>query len=292
MSSRRVLAVLRVVLIASTAPPLIAAIAWAQPADEPRQLAEPFRSEYAGEDATGEHVIALWQFNGPEPAADLSGNGHGLTLNGAEFVEGGRFGGALRSYRGWPAEDKPHQARAKNHPNLTPAGAFTIEMWIQPADALRGYPEAFLVDKKYVADHDYQLVLLPESAPDMRQLRMSLGFGSESAMWLSDLVHVLPGQWRHVAFTYDGEGTGAFFVDGSLAGSERKTGYGRIAAGRHDLVLGDRIGSYYHGFPGLMDQVRVTRGAREFTPLKFQLASPRRVFERMEQAELLRFTVT
>ncbi len=290
--SRRVLAVLRMVLLASSVLPLNASIAWAQPADAPRQLAEPFRSEYAGEDATGEHVIALWQFNGPESAADLSGNGHELTLSGAEFVEGGRFGGALRSDRGWPVEDKPHQARTKNNPNLTPTGAFTIEMWLQPADTLREYPEAFLVDKKYVADTDYQITLARETALDMRSLRATLGFGDESATWQSEPIHLPPGQWRHVAFTYDGAGTGAFVADGSPAGSELKTGYGRIAPGGHDLVLGDRIGSYYHGFPGLIDQVRISQGACEFAPVKFELLSPRRVFERMEQAEPLRFGVT
>jgi hypothetical protein len=86
---------------------------------------------------------------------------------------------------------------------------------------------------------------------------MSLGFGNESATWESDLLHVPPGVWKHLAFTYDGAGTGAFFVDGSPAGSERKTDYGRISPGRHDLVLGDRVGSYYHGFPGRIDQVRL-----------------------------------
>jgi hypothetical protein len=255
-------------------------------------LAEPFRTEYAGPDATGEHVLALWQFNSPEPAADVSGNGHELTLRGAGFVPQGRFGGGLRSYRGWPVEDQPHQARAKNNPDLTPAGAFTLELWIQPDDDLRGYPDAFLVDKKYVSDDDYQLVLLRETGPDTRQLRMSLGFGNESATWESDLLHVPPGVWKHLAFTYDGAGTGSFFVDGSLAGSERKTGYGRISPGRHDLVLGDRVGSYYHGFPGRIDQVRLARGVLRFTPIEFALLSPRRVFERMEQIEPLRFGVT
>ena len=270
---------------------LAASVTGAQPEETPLQLAEPFRTEYSGPQATGEHVIALWQFNQPEPAADSSGNEHELSVRGAEFVEGGRFGGALRSYRGWPVEDKPHQARAKRHPSLSPSGPFTIEMWIQPAEELRGYPDAFLVDKKYVSDDDYQLVLMRESASDMRQLRMSLGFGDESASWQSDLLHVPPGVWRHIAFTYDGAGTGAFFVDGSPAGSDRKPGFGRISPGRLDLVLGDRVGSYYHGFPGLIDQVRIARGVLRFTPIEFQLLSPRRVFERMEQAEPLRFSV-
>jgi hypothetical protein len=264
----------------------------AQAAEAELPLAEPFRTEYGGLHATGKHVLALWQFDSPNPATDASGNGHELTLRGAEFVEQGRFGGALRSYRGWPVEDKPHQARAKNSPNLTPAGAFTIELWIQPDDQLREYPDAFLVDKKYVSDDDYQLVLLRETGPDMRRLRMSLGFGDESATWQSDLLHVPPGVWRHIAFTYDGAGTGWFFVDGSPAGSERKTGYGRISPGRHDLVLGDRVGSHYHGFPGRIDQVRLAAGVLRFTPVEFQLVSPRRVFQRMEPVEPLRFAVT
>lgn len=255
-------------------------------------LAEPFRSEYAGPDAAGDHVLALWQFSQPDPAADLSGNGHALTLRGAQFVDQGRFGGALQSYRGWPVEDEPHQARARNHPDLTPRGAFTIELWIQPDEELREYQDAFLIDKKYVSDEDYQLILQQETALDMRRLRMSLGFGNESAVWQSDTLHLPPGTWRHIAFTYDGAGLGEFFVDGSPAGSERKMGYGRLSPGRHDLVLGDRVGSYYRGFPGRIDQVRIAQGVLRFTLLTFEITSARRVFQRMESIEPLLFTVT
>ncbi len=266
---------------------------WAQEGETDVKLAEPFRTEYSGDDATGEHVIALWQFNQPNPAQDLSGNGHDLTLQGAEFVDGGRFGGgALRSFRGWPDTDEPHQARAQNSPDLTPGGAFTIEMWINPAEELRGYAEAFLMDKKYVDDTDYQLILSRETAPDVRRLRMNLGFGGESQTWQSETFRVEPGTWRHIAFTYDGAGTGTFFVDGSVSGSETKVGYGRIAPGRHHLHIGDRVGSLYHGFPGLIDQVRIASGVLEFSPARFELLSDRRVFERMEQAEPLRFTLT
>ncbi len=255
-------------------------------------LAEPFRTEYTGSDATGEHVLALWQFNQPDPAADASGNGHDLTLRGARLVDRGRFGGALRSYRGWPVEDTPHQARAPNHPDLTPPGAFTIELWIQPDEELRDYQDAFLIDKKYVSDEDYQLILQRETAPDVRRLRTSLGFGDESAVWQSDAVYLPPGTWRHIAFTYDGAGLGEFFVDGSPAGSERKVGYGRISPGRHDLVLGDRVGSHYRGFPGRIDQVRIARGVLRFTPIAVEISSTRRVFQRLESIEPLQLTVT
>ncbi|MEA3403126.1 MAG: LamG domain-containing protein, partial [Armatimonadota bacterium] len=256
------------------------------------QLAEPFRSEYSGEDATGEHVIGLWQFNQPEPAADASGNGHELELRGGEFVDGGRFGRALRSQRGWPEVDEPHKAIAQNSPDLSPDGAFTVEMWIQPAEELREYPDAFLLDKRYIDDTDYQLILRREVSPDERQLHMHLGFGDETQTWASETFNVEPGVWRHIAFVYDGAGTGTFYVDGSVRGTETKTGYGRIAPGRRDLHIGDRVGSYYHGFPGLIDQVRICRGALEFSPARFELLSHRRVFVRMEAAEPLRFALT
>ncbi|MGD9496189.1 MAG: LamG-like jellyroll fold domain-containing protein [Armatimonadota bacterium] len=256
------------------------------------QLAEPFRTQYAGEDATGAHVVALWQFDRPDPAADLSGNGHALTLRGAEFVEGGRFGGgALRSYRGWPDVDDPHQARAAADPRLSPQGPFTVEMWLQPAEELPGYPEAFLLDCKYVDDLGYQLILTAETSANTRRLRMNLGLGDRSESWQSDPFTIEPGVWRHVAFTYDGAGTGSFFVDGAAMGSETKAGLRGIAPARHALVIGDRVGSLYHGFPGLIDQVRISAAVLEFRPAAFELVSGRTAYLRMEQAEPIRFAL-
>jgi len=267
-------------------------IAMAQEGEETVQLAEPFRTEYAGDDATGDHVIALWQFNQPDPAADASGNGHDLELRGGEFVDGGRFGGgALKSGRGWPDQDEPHQARAANSPDLTPKGAFTIEMWLLPAEDLPEYPDAFLMDKKYIDDTDYQLILTRETSPNNRRLRMNLGFGDRTETWTSEAFGTEVGRWRHIAFTYDGAGTGTFYVDGSAAGSETKPGLGAIVPGRRFLIVGDRVGSLYHGFPGLIDQVRICNGALQFSPAAFELVSERRVFLRMEQVEPLRFTV-
>lgn len=71
------------------------------------QLAERYSDAHEGRDANGDHVIALWGFDEPRPTADLSGNGHVLRLNGAQFVSEGRFGGGLQSARGWPVADEP-----------------------------------------------------------------------------------------------------------------------------------------------------------------------------------------
>ena len=96
------------------------------------QLAEKWNQPYTGEDTTAKHVIALWSFDAGAETRDASGNGHDLVLHGGHFSLEGRFGGALESFRGWPEEDRPHQARAENDPALSPPGAFTIEMWVRP----------------------------------------------------------------------------------------------------------------------------------------------------------------
>ena len=50
------------------------------------------------------------------------------------------------------------------------------------------------------------------------------------------------GDWVHVAFTYDGEGTGRFFVNGRYWGGQQFAGRGAIVAGGAPLSIGDRLG--------------------------------------------------
>ncbi|HDP34843.1 MAG TPA: LamG domain-containing protein, partial [Candidatus Hydrogenedentes bacterium] len=256
-------------------------------------LAADYESLYTGDEATGDHVIALWQFNGDAPGADVSGNGHDATLKGAAYVAEGRFGGALRSQRGWPDIDEPHQAIVKNDPRLTPSGAFTIEMWIQPAPEMTGYENhPTLMDKKYVADTDYQLYLSRELGANRRRIEMALGFGGSSQTYQSEYLDFTPGRWRHIAVVYDGAGSGRFFVDGTTAGGQTYSERRGIAPGKHFLSIGDRIGSNYRGFPGLLDQVRISNTALEFRPVVLELRASRRVFERMEPAPELELVAT
>ncbi|NUQ64925.1 MAG: LamG domain-containing protein [Pirellulales bacterium] len=257
------------------------------------QLCEPWQSEYAGEDATGKHVIALWQFHSGEEPKDSSGHGHELAFQGAKANANGRFGGALESAPGWPVADERHAAVATPHPDLSPKGPFTIELWIQPKPELNNdYPEAFLIDKKYVADDDYQLILGAADRNGSRILRAVLGFGSGSETWHAEPTKFEPGAWNHLAFTYDGAGTGAFYINGVPAGRKEIAGRKSLSPGKHPLSIGDRVGSYYHGFPGLIDQVRLSNGVREFRRAKFERTSDRAVFIRRESGAAVRFTVT
>ena len=88
---------------------LLAALAAHLPAAEtpPVQLCEPWESQYSGEDATGEHVIGLWQFNAGAETKDDSGHAHDLALQGAKGNAQGRFGGAMESAPGWPKRCSP-----------------------------------------------------------------------------------------------------------------------------------------------------------------------------------------
>jgi hypothetical protein len=269
---------------------MLCACAMAQDAEG--SLTQPFESAYTGNDATGSHVIALWQFMPGKETEDGSGHGHELQVKGAEFDEQGRFDSCLESFRGWPDTDEKHGVVVKNHGTLTPKGAFTIEMWLKPKADLDGYPESFLIDKKYVADTDYQLTLSPADKTGKRNLRLRLGFGSESEVFTSESIIYDQDVWYHIACTYDGAGTVQFFRDGIVVGRVEKPGRGAIVAGKHDLTIGDRVGSYYHGFPGYLDQVRICNGVLEFRSVKMEVASHRRAFLRMEKDAQVQFEVT
>ena len=261
--------------------------------DSPVRLRESWPKPYAGQDASGKHVMGLWTFDGETPLSDVSSGNHDLTLQGAELHAKGRFGGALLSKRGWPVTDTAHCARTPDAPGLSPPDAFTIEMWICPnAELDSEYPESFLLDKKYVSDTDYQLILGRSSRAGTRTLRACLGFGTHSANWHSDPLNLKTGEWVHIAFTYDALGLGSFFMNGVPWGSRHDTGCGPVAAGTRPLTIGDRNGSLYHGFPGLLDEVRICRGVLEFRPLTIERLSDRSCFVRMEREARQQFRIT
>jgi len=253
----------------------------------------PWQKAYVGDQATGPDIIALWQFDPGAETVDSSGHGHDLTLRGeSRFVAEGRFGGCLESFSAGEGNDKPQGAMAKNAPDLTPAGAFTLEAWFKPKPEMDKDTTVFLLDKKYFhyakdlpeANHDYCLYL-SRTGENRRRLIAFLGFGEDSAQFSSNEVEVEPGKWVHVAFTYDGEGTGRFFFNGQTVGRRTHEGRGAVSPGRYGLVLGCRYGSTHNGFPGLLDQVRISNGVVPFLTgsLEIGVGGARTAYLRMEQ---------
>jgi len=135
-----------------------------------------------------------------------------------------------------------------------------------------------------------QLILSGDSGAG-RRLRMILGTTGEHPTWSSHQCVFKPGVWVHVAFTYDGKGSGRFYVNGGAAGGEDRPEYGAVAPGVKNLTVGDRVGSLYHGFPGYIDQVRICKGVLQFSYASFEAVSLRRVFVRMEEEATVRLAL-
>jgi len=246
-------------------------------------LSEPWQRGYAGADAGGAHVMGFWRFDAGAETVDSSGHGHDLKLFENAVNSGGRFGGALESHEGFPKADVPHGARVMRSTGLSPAGAFTLELWLRPKRELLERGRGMLLDKKYVGHNDYQWQIIVDGKSGIAHGEVSLGFGDHSRRVVSEPFKLEQDQWRHLAFNYDGAGQCRFFVDGKLAGDPRLAGEGRVAAGPHPLCIGERVGSNYPGCPAFLDEVRVCNGALEFRRGATGIESERFVFERMER---------
>ena len=261
----------------------------------------PWRSLYTGDDLTGADVVACWQFQPGRESQDNSGHGHDLTLRGdSRFAPDGKFGACLESFPRGTGNDKAVGAVAKSHPSLSPKGAFTLEAWFKGKAELLESSNAFLLDKKLYhygkdlpkANRDY-LLFLRKAGNGKMTLVAYLGFGDGSSFFNSDAFPVKPGEWAHVAFCYDGKGTGRFFHNGEAVGRATHKGRGAITAGTYPLAIGDRIGSTYQGFPGFIDQVRISNGVPDAFEGDIALSTGvgRTAFYRMEKDAVVQVNV-
>ena len=257
----------------------------------------PWEAPFAGEDATGANVVALWHFDADAPGKDASGHGHDLTLRGKDshFVPDGKFGGGLMVEEKAEPGDTRQGATAKNTADLNPKGAFTMELWFSP-DAEQTSSNlknvfAFLVDKKYYnyakavpqANTGYLLGL--HKSGDTFTVQAQLGFGTDSAIVTSQPQTFVAGQWYHLAFTYDGKGGVSFYLGNTRIGQTQLKDRGAITAGTYPVVIGDRVGSSGQRFHGRIDEVRILNSAVQYVSGKVLLdtSGGRTAFYRMEK---------
>ena len=260
---------------------------------------KPWEQPYQGEEATGEQVLALWQFDAGAELKDASGKGHALKLRGqSRVVKDGRFGGALECFAA--PEDKPEGAQAaRPDAALSPKGAFTVELWLKPKPAMAEARVAWLVDCKYYnyakdlprANTGY-VFLLQRSGSKWRPTVM-LGFARDSESYQARPVALAAGAWHHLAFTYDGAGTCRIHLDGKDVGGGTNAGRGDVAPTGYALTLGGRYGSTHHGTRAFFDQVRITKGiTMRSLAISIATADGRTAFRRMEKAPPLQVTLT
>lgn len=248
---------------------------------------------YTGTEANGPHVLGLWKFDGNGLLRDESSHQHRATPRGAVWNPNGRFGGCLESSVGYPVVDESHSIHVTRSPILSPAGPFSVELWAKPkeGDAFPAESSPALLDMKYVAANHtgFTFSLSRASRDESRVMEVEMGFGTRSETWSSNRFQLSAETWTHLAFTYDGAGTLRFFINGEDAGGSFKPGAGGMAAATRQLAIGDRMGSLYRGFPGYLDEVRMTSGVRQFQPVDLDPASTRFVFLRMSERATLDF---
>lgn len=265
-----------------------------------------WQSAYQEQEIRSEKTIAFWNFDSKTPLSDLSGNGHILELRGAdtEIVEDGKFGGGLQVKIDREPGDHRQGAVAAVTEALSPKGAFSAEMWIQPDDSLHERAVAYLLDKKFLMgtsthvrgnrDYSFSLRRINRQRNEYR-LEAEFGFGDKSETVSSSRFELTPGEWQHVAMTYDGQGVARLYLNGKRIGEEQWMGAGAIHAGDYPLVIGDRYGSTGHRFPGKISQVRLTREAIVFQPVPavvWNVSEARTRFFRMEQDAVLDVQLT
>lgn len=241
--------------------------------------------EIPDETAKNPSTLGFWRFATETTLSeDQSSHNHKGTIKGAKWSATGKFGGNIEGGAGYPVDDKPHGLWVKRSPVLSPSGAFTLEMWIRPNDAEAFPPEMgpVLVDSKYTPDNHTGLMwsLGKEGSAGKRNFRLDVGLGTRTEAWFSEPVSLKAGEWHHIGFSYDAQGTVTFFRNGTTVGISKSEGVGAMAPAVRDFCIGDRIGSLYRGFPGGIDEVLLSEGLREYRPLKVVSDASRPVFRR------------
>ena len=249
-------------------------------ADGTPALQDPWEVSYANLDATGPHVLGCWKFD-ELPLADASGHGAQLLSNTANLVPDGRFGGGLK------CATATHAAVAL--PRHSPPGPFSAEMWVKVDPNTPQTKTACLLDKQGALMDDFCWNLLPANERGLRQMVVRLGFGSFVKEFVSTPVYLPINEWRHLAFTYDGAGRVAFFADSQPSGEAFEERCGSVHPGAQALCLGNSIAGAA-AFPGVIDEVRICSGVREFAAFLLEINSVSHVWERMERPLPMKIT--
>lgn len=251
-------------------------------ADATPVLQDPWEVSYANLDATGPHVLGCWKFD-ELPLADASGHGAQLLSNKANLVPDGRFGGGLNCATATKA--------AAVLPRHSPQGAFSAEMWVKVAPNTAQTKTACLLDKQGALMDDFCWSLQPANERGLRQMVVKLGFGSFVKEFVSVPVFLPVNEWRHLAFTYDGAGRVAFFVDSQPSGEAFEERCGASHPGAQPLCLGNSI-TEAAAFPGVIDEVRICSGVRGFAAFLLEINGASHVWERMERPLAMKITCT
>ncbi len=137
-----------------------------------------------------------------ETAVDFSGHKNEGTIEAAEWVPDGRYGGALNF------DGEESCVTVPDSETLHPSEEFTLEAWVKPKDSPTADPLGFKAGEgtaKYAAVLGFENYGRPQGWVDGEELKGPKSIGTDV--------------WTHLAFTYDGD-TLRLYVDGEIVDEE------------------------------------------------------------------------
>jgi hypothetical protein len=238
-------------------------------------FAEPYYNWINEYDGTSPNTLYLWNFNDGEltgtPTPDrtinvaASGPAPRAVLYGyTEFVPAGKFGGGVQLYGGAYSADFLYP-----YPAITDTFAgdkdpsFTIETWVKFDDISQ--QTQWIIDKQYTNKDGFQFRYYNDSYS--KRFTFSIGNGT-TLLNVSGLVpDIEANKWYHVAATWDAvSDTAKVFLDGKELNSVTSAGFSYVENTKY-IKIGNRQGSVYGIFAGILDGFRISKVAYDFAVL-------------------------
>jgi Concanavalin A-like lectin/glucanases superfamily len=211
--------------------------------------------------------VAAYSFDEGEGTTveDVTGDGHTVTIHGAERTPEGRYGDAME----FDAEDGDYLS-VPDSPELDFTEEFTLEAWVRPDNGDNDWSP--LIDKQIPGDEglsEYAYYLYEGDYEEDRP---------HGGVLEGEYLHAgsrLPSDaWSHVALTYDGA-TLRLYVDGELV-DQGSGGPPPVSEGNLEIGGATEQGSYLNG---RIDEVRIydraLDGAEVVGDMEAPLQTPR-----------------
>jgi hypothetical protein len=190
-----------------------------------------------------ETVVGIWLFDdgGGDVAQDSSGNGNDGTLNGPEWTNESRFGGALE-FNGAGSYIEFATGESMKTPH------FTIMAWFNTRK-LNGYGHIFQTGNDW---NDMAGYVFRVNQNGMGQSGLAFGPGNTTTFVTGPALEA--NTWYHMALTYDGT-TATLYLDGENVSSNPGAGQGEIMYDDQPVRIGVHSHDTGSPFDGFIDEV-------------------------------------
>ena len=198
----------------------------------------------------GDQLVGEWLFNDPDNRTiDTGGHGFdGIIKGSLEYLPEGGFDGS-GAFR-WT--DHQQNINVGNDPRLNPE-QFTITAWIKPEDTTENVIGIFSNSTSGTGGvfngHHLHITKFNGNPRVLGKI------WNGSVSTTISHIDIQWGQWRHIAFVYDGTQM-ILYMDGKeIVRNATSHGVGSPAS-NNTLIGGTALGNRW-GFSGVMDQVRI-----------------------------------